>query len=295
MISIGGIIGGGLFVNSLVYIAAMGPAVILSYLLTGGIILFVMRALAEMATARHGIGSCTEYARLAMGNLAGFSFGWIYWYFWVVVVAFEALVGAEIASHYLPGETPVWIIALVLTVLLTATNLLSTRSYGEFEFWFSSIKVAAIIVFILVAGAYASAGTKPVPPPSTVWSTMAASPRNGWTAVLVGVVSLVFTLVGAEITTVAAAESDAGEKIIARLATNLIIRMLLFYILSIALIMCVVPWREIAEQKAIGPMSPFTMALQKGRHRRRARDHGCNRAWSPCCPASIQASMSARA
>ena len=66
MISIGGIIGGGLFVNSLVYIADMGPAVILSYLLTGVIILFVMRALAEMATARHGVGSCTEYARLAM-------------------------------------------------------------------------------------------------------------------------------------------------------------------------------------------------------------------------------------
>ena len=90
MISIGGIIGGGLFVNSMVYISDMGPAVIVSYLLTGGIVLFVMRVLAEMATARHGVGSCTEYARLAMGNLAGFSFGWIYWYFWVVVVAFEA-------------------------------------------------------------------------------------------------------------------------------------------------------------------------------------------------------------
>ncbi len=263
MISIGGIIGGGLFVNSLVYIADMGPAVIVSYLLTGTIILFVMRALAEMATARHGVGSCTEYARLAMGNLAGFSFGWIYWYFWVVVVAFEALVGAEIASHYLPGETPPWVIALALTALLTGSNLLSTRSFGEFEFWFSSIKVAAILVFILVAAAYAfgwnSTGAATV---GNLVNDGGFAPQ-GWSAALVGVVSLVFTLVGAEITTVAAAESDAGEKIIARLATNLIIRMLLFYILSIALIMCVVPWREIAEQRAIGPMSPFTMALKK--------------------------------
>lgn len=263
MISIGGIIGGGLFVNSMVYIADMGPAVIVSYLLTGTIILFVMRALAEMATARHGVGSCTEYARLAMGNLAGFSFGWIYWYFWVVVVAFEALVGAEIASHYLPGETPPWVIALVLTALLTGTNLLSTRSYGEFEFWFSSIKVAAIVVFILVAGAYAFGWNSTGAPTFDNLVNDRGFAPNGWSAALVGVVSLVFTLVGAEITTVAAAESEAGEKIIARLATTLIVRMLLFYILSIALIMCVVPWSEIAAQRAIGPMSPFTMALKK--------------------------------
>lgn len=263
MISIGGIIGGGLFVNSLVYIADMGPAVIVSYLLTGVIILFVMRALAEMATARHGVGSCTEYSRLAMGNLAGFSFGWIYWYFWVVVVAFEALVGAEIASHYLPGEIPSWVIALILTVLLTGSNLLSTRAYGEFEFWFSSIKVAAILVFILVAAAYAFGWNSTGAPTIDNLVNDGGFAPNGWSAALVGVVSLVFTLVGAEITTVAAAESEAGEKVIARLATALIVRMLLFYILSIALIMCVVPWREIAEQRAIGPMSPFTMALQK--------------------------------
>ncbi len=263
MISIGGIIGGGLFVNSMVYIADMGPAVIVSYLLTGIIILFVMRALAEMATARHGVGSCTEYARLAMGNLAGFSFGWIYWYFWVVVVAFEALVGAEIASHHLPGETPSWVIALGLTVLLTGSNLLSTRSYGEFEFWFSSIKVAAIVVFILVAGAYAFGWNSTGAPTFDNLVNNGGFAPNGWSAAFVGVVSLVFTLVGAEITTVAAAESDAGEKIIARLATTLIVRMLLFYILSIALIMCVVPWGEIAAQRALGPMSPFTMALKK--------------------------------
>ncbi len=261
MISIGGIIGGGLFVNTMVYISDMGPAVLVSYLLTGLIVLFVMRALAEMATARHGVGSCTEYSRFAMGNLAGYTFGWIYWYFWVVVVAYEAIVGAKIASQWLPGIPP-WAIGLTLTALLTGSNLLSTRSYGEFEFWFSSIKVAAIIVFILVAASYAF-GLNPTGAPTfnNLVNDGGFAPK-GWSAVLVGVVSLVFTLVGAEITTVAAAESEAGEKIIAKLTTNLIVRMLLFYVLAIALIMAVVPWREVAAQKEIGVMSPFTMALR---------------------------------
>ena len=261
MISIGGIIGGGLFVNTMVYISDMGPAVLVSYLLTGLIVLFVMRALAEMATARHGVGSCTEYSRFAMGNLAGYTFGWIYWYFWVVVVAYEAIVGAKIASQWLPGIPP-WAIGLTLTALLTGSNLLSTRSYGEFEFWFSSIKVAAIIVFILVAASYAF-GLNPTGAPTfnNLVNDGGFAPK-GWSAVLVGVVSLVFTLVGAEITTVAAAESEAGEKIIAKLTTNLIVRMLLFYVLAIALIIAVVPWREVAAQKEIGVMSPFTMALR---------------------------------
>jgi L-asparagine transporter-like permease len=261
MISIGGIIGGGLFVNTMVYISDMGPAVLVSYLLTGLIVLFVMRALAEMATARHGVGSCTEYSRFAMGNLAGYTFGWIYWYFWVVVVAYEAIVGAKIASQWLPGIPP-WAVGLMLTALLTGSNLLSTRSYGEFEFWFSSIKVAAIIVFILVAASYAF-GLNPTGAPTfnNLVNDGGFAPK-GWSAVLVGVVSLVFTLVGAEITTVAAAESEAGEKIIAKLTTNLIVRMLLFYVLAIALIMAVVPWREVAAQKEIGVMSPFTMALR---------------------------------
>jgi L-asparagine transporter-like permease len=262
MISIGGIIGGGLFVNTMVYISDMGPAVILSYLLTGGIVLFVMRALGEMAMARPGVGSCTEYSRLAMGNLAGFTFGWLYWYFWVVVVAYEAIVGAKIASQWLPGIPP-WAIGLTLTALLTGSNLLSTRSYGEFEFWFSSIKVAAIIVFIVIAGAYAF-GVNPTGAPTfdNLVNDGGFAPK-GFPAILVGVVSLVFTLVGAEITTVAAAESHAGEKVIAGLTTNLIIRMLLFYVLAVTLIMAVVPWREVDAQRAVQVMSPFTMALAK--------------------------------
>lgn len=262
MISIGGIVGAGLFVNSANAIAAIGPAVIISYVLTGLIVLFVMRMLGEMAMAYPETGAFTEFSRVAMGNLAGFTSGWLYWYFWVIVVAFEAIAGAKIVALWLP-DIPIWITGLALTVVLTGSNLLSTRSYGEFEFWFSSIKVAAIIAFIVIAASYAF-GVNPTGA-STFgnWFNDDGFAPNGWMPVLTGVTALIFTLVGAEIATVAAAEARESEKVIANLTTVLIFRILFFYVGAIALIVAVVPWREIATQAQVQLMSPFTMALDK--------------------------------
>src|SRR6185312_8823781 len=134
MISIGGIIGAGLFVGSSAAIHAAGPAILLSYLLAGLVVLMVMRMLSEMASATPGLGSFTEYVRLGLGEWGGFLSGWLYWYFWVVVVAIEAIAGAKILSAWI--ALPVSEIVAILMVLLTAVNLMSSRSYGEFEFWF---------------------------------------------------------------------------------------------------------------------------------------------------------------
>ncbi len=262
MISIGGIVGAGLFVNSANAIAAIGPAVIVSYVLTGLIVLFVMRMLGEMAMAHPETGAFTEFSRIAMGGLAGFTSGWLYWYFWVIVVAFEAIAGAKIVALWLP-DIPIWLSGLALTVVLTGSNLLSTRSYGEFEFWFSSIKVAAIIAFIVIAASYAL-GMNPTGQSTFVnWVSDGGFAPNGWLPVLSGVTALIFTLVGAEIATVAAAEAKESEKVIANLTTVLIFRILFFYVGAIALIVAVVPWREIATQAQIQLMSPFTMTLDK--------------------------------
>ncbi len=262
MISIGGIVGAGLFVNSANAIAAIGPAVIVSYVLTGLIVLFVMRMLGEMAMAYPETGAFTEFSRIAMGGLAGFTSGWLYWYFWVIVVAFEAIAGAKIVALWLP-DIPIWLSGLALTVVLTGSNLLSTRSYGEFEFWFSSIKVAAIIAFIVIAASY-TLGMNPTGQSTFVnWVSDGGFAPNGWLPVLTGVTALIFTLVGAEIATVAAAEAKESEKVIANLTTVLIFRILFFYVGAIALIVAVVPWREIATQAQIQLMSPFTMTLDK--------------------------------
>src|SRR5512134_661092 len=102
MISIGGIIGAGVFVGSSAAIASIGPAVILSYVFAGIVVYGVIRILARMAMDQPGLGSFTEYVRAGLGNGAGFITGWLYWWFWVVVVAIEALAGATTVHTWLP-------------------------------------------------------------------------------------------------------------------------------------------------------------------------------------------------
>lgn len=256
MISLGGIIGAGLFVGSSAAIAAIGPAVIVSYALAGVIVLLAMRMLGEMAIVHPDAGAFTEFSRLGLGQWAGFTAGWLYWYFWVVVVAIEAIAGAKIVALWIP--LPQWLLGIGLMIVLTGSNLLSTRTFGEFEFWFSSIKVAGIIAFIVIAGSYAFgfAGGSAATSIANFTSDGGFAPF-GWQAVLAGVTTVVFAVVGAEITTVAAAEAHEGPRTIANLTTSLVVRIAAFYIISIALIVAVVPWRSIAPG-----VSPFGLALQ---------------------------------
>ena len=161
MISIGGIIGAGVFVGSSAAIASIGPAVVLSYIAAGIVVFAVIRLLARMAMDQPGLGSSPNTC-VPPGRLGRVRVGWLYWWFWVVVVAVEALVGAKIVHPWLP-MFEVWQIGLGLMALLTAVNLASARSYGEFEFWFASIKVAAIVAFIVIAAAWLlGAGIRPV-------------------------------------------------------------------------------------------------------------------------------------
>ena len=243
MISIGGIIGGGVFVGSSGAIASIGPAVVLSYLSAGIVVFAVIWLLARMAMDQPGLGSFTEYVRTALGPGAGFITGWLYWWFWVVVVAFEALVGAQTAHAWLPS-LEVWQIGLGLMAILTAVNLTSARSYGEFEFWFASIKVAAIIVFIVVAAGWLMGVSNPASPGLSNLTAHQGFAPFGWVAILSGTTTVIFSMVGAEIVTVAAAESAESNLTMSRLAANVVLRILLFYVLAIALILCVVPWNE---------------------------------------------------
>ncbi len=206
MISIGGIIGAGVFVGSSAAIATIGPAVILSYLSAGIVVYAVIRILARMAMDQPGLGSFTEYVRAGLGNGAGFIAGWLYWWFWVVVVAIEAIAGAQTIHAWLP-MFDVWQIGLGLMALLTAVNLTSARSYGEFEFWFASIKVAAIVVFIVVAASWLLGVGNPSSPGLTNLTAHQGFAPFGWAAILAGVTTVIFSMVGAEIVTVAAAES----------------------------------------------------------------------------------------
>src|SRR6204780_649170 len=255
MISIGGIIGAGLFVSSSTSIIAGGPASFLSYAICGLLILLVMRMLGEMATALPHVRSFTEFARAGLGDGAGFVIGWLYWYFWVLVVPVEAIAGAKILKAWFPAFSSLEI-GLALMAVMTGVNLMSARSYAEFEFWFASIKVAAIIVFIAIAASFALGFT--APHGSTFGNLVdhGGFTPHGWVAVLAAVPTVFFAMTGAEITTIAAAESAQPGRAIAKMSTQVIWRILIFYVLSVFLIVSVAPWNTVRSGE-----SPFTLAL----------------------------------
>jgi GABA permease len=255
MISIGGIIGAGLFVSSSAAIAAAGPAIVVSYLITGTLVLLVMRMLGEMAVALPNVRSFTDFPRAGLGPWAGFVAGWLYWYFWVITGPVEAIAGANILHSWFP-QLSLLELGIGLMAVMTGVNLMSARSYGEFEFWFSSIKVAAIIVFIALAGAYAFGLTSPQGQTFGNLTSHGGFMPHGFVAVLAGAVTVFFSLTGAEITVVAAAESSEPTRAVARMSTSVIVRVLTFYVGSILLIVSVVPWDTVK----IGE-SPFAEAL----------------------------------
>jgi L-asparagine transporter-like permease len=256
MITIGGIIGAGLFVGSSVAIHATGPAVIISYILTGFLLLLVMRMLGEMAVEMPQVRSFTEFTRATLGNWAGFSVGWLYWYFWVTVIPVEAIAGAAIIKDYV--ALPQWAIGFALMVCMTSVNLMSARAYGEFEFWFSSIKVAAIISFILVVGAHAFGFRSPTGNTFSNLSAFGGFAPLGWFAVLASVTTVIWSMMGAEVVTIAAAESPEPARAVARMTSTIISRILLFYVLSVFVITAVVPWTRV-----VPAQSPFTLALDE--------------------------------
>lgn len=256
MIAIGGAIGAGLFVGSGAVIKTAGPAAILSYCLAGILVLCTLRMLGEMVVAKPQAGAFADYARIGIGPWAGFTLGWLYWYYYVIIIAVEAVAGAKILSEWI--GLPLWMMAIVLLAVMTATNLVSVRWFGEFEFWFSGIKVAAIVSFITlgilwVLGVWPSETTGL----SNLVSHGGFAP-NGISAVFSAIVVVIFAFGGAEIVTIAAAESEEPGKSVARATTGVIWRIILFYVGSIFLVVCILPWDDASVLS-----SPYVAALQK--------------------------------
>ncbi|MFD4832875.1 amino acid permease [Streptomyces uncialis] len=246
MIAIGGVIGAGLFVGSSAGIAAAGPAILVSYALVGTMVVLVMRMLGEMAAARPASGSFSEYADQALGRWAGFSIGWLYWFFWVVVLAVEATAGAVILNGWMPA-VPQWAWALAVMVVLTATNLVSVGSYGEFEFWFAGIKVVAIGGFIVV-GLLAVFGLLPGSDnPGAGFAHLTDTGGflpNGWGSILTGILMVVFSFMGSEIVTLAAGESQDPQRAVSKATNSVIWRIGFFYLGSVLVVLTLLPWND---------------------------------------------------
>jgi len=245
MLSIAGIIGAGLFVGSGHAIAAAGPAVMLAYFFSGLLVVLVMRMLGEMAVANPDTGSFSTYADQAIGRWAGFTIGWLYWWFWVLVIPIEALAAGHILNQWFP-QIDAWLFALLSIFLLVVTNLFSVSKYGEFEFWFAMAKVVAIIGFIGLGGAVLM-GWIPEREASGLSRLMqehGGFAPNGLSAVVGAFITIMFSFIGTEAVTIAAAESDNPAQNIARATRSVMWRIGVFYVLSIFVVISVVPWND---------------------------------------------------
>lgn len=259
MMGLGGAIGAGLFVGSGQAISIAGPAVLVSYLLAGTIVIVIMAMLAEMVAANPSAGAFSTFAHQALGRSAGSTVGWLYWIQLVVVIAAEATGAAAILSTWFQG-IPQWAWVLVFVVVLTAVNLLGVGNYGKFEFWFAFIKVAAILAF-LVFGALVVFGIIPTSHPVGLANLGAHGgfAPNGMAGIAAALLIVIFSFGGTEVVSIAAAESDDPAGNIRRTVSQVMLRILFFYLGSIIVIVAVLPWN--APEVVEGPFGAVLAVL----------------------------------
>ncbi len=256
MMGLGSAIGAGLFLGSGVGVQVAGPAVLLSYLVAGALVIIVMNALGEMAAARPTRGAFSVYAADALGDTAGATVGWLWWVQLVIVIAAEAVGAAGLLATIWPGIS-VPVTAVLFMAVFTAINLLGVRNFGEFEFWFAILKVVAIIGFILIGAALLLGWLPDVASPGlSNFTEHGGFAPHGLAGVGAALLVVVFAFGGTEIVAVAAAETENPERSVARAIRTVAWRILVFYIGSLSVIIAVVPWTSPALK------SPFAAVLQ---------------------------------
>ncbi|WP_419999228.1 amino acid permease [Streptomyces boninensis] len=244
MLALGGALGSGLFLGSGAALQAAGPAIILSYLLAGALVLLVMRMMGEMSAAYPSSGSFSTHAERALGRWAGFTVGWLYWILLVVVLAIEATGAASLVRGWFP-DAPQWALVLLFVVVFTAVNLRGVRFFGESEFWFAAIKVAAVVGF-LILGVLAICGAF-----SDVDGGLSNLTKNGgfapkgWDGISAGLLMVIFSFGGLEAATIAAGEAEDPQRSIAKAVRSAVLRILLFYVGSMIVIAAVLPWDKV--------------------------------------------------
>ncbi|MEK3743216.1 amino acid permease [Brevibacillus sp. FSL K6-0770] len=247
MISLGGVIGTGLFLGSGYTLSQAGPiGTILSFLVGGFIMYLTMLCLGELTVAMPVAGSFQTYMTRFVSPSLGFGVGWLYWLGWAVTVALELLSSGLLMQRWFP-DSPVWMWCAIFGVLLFLLNALSARAFGESEFWFSSIKVSAIILFIILGGA-AMFGLidmkngQPAPMFSNFTSTSLLP--HGITGLLMTMITVNFSFQGTELIGIAAGESKEPEKTIPKSIRATVWRTLVFFILAIAIVAGMIPHQQ---------------------------------------------------
>lgn len=249
--ALGSAIGTGLFYGSASAIKLAGPAVLLVYIIAGAAVYMVMRALGEMAVRNPVSGSFGEYATTYLGPLAGFVLGWTYAFEMVIVCLADVTAFGIYMGFWFP-EVPRWIWVLGIVFLIGALNLCSVKVFGETEFWLSLLKVGAIIAMILAGfgimlfglGSVSGGGVSSV---SNLWA-YGGFMSNGIGGLVASLAVVMFAFGGIEIIGITAGEARNPERVIPRAINAVPLRILLFYVLTLFVLMSLYPWQQIGSQ-----------------------------------------------
>lgn len=258
MIAIGGAIGTGLFLGSGESIHFAGPSIILGYLITGLICFWMMRAMGEMMMTNVHYHSFVDLIHKYWGHRAGFVIGWAYWASWIAIAMAELTAIGVYIKLWVPG-LPQWVPGLITILILLCINLITVKAFGEVEFWFALIKIVAIIALIVIGIGlmifryHTSAG---VATPMNLVSHGGFFP-TGWSGFLKALPMVVFAFAGVEMVGMTAAETQDPQDVIPRAINNIPIRILIFYIGSLAVIMSIFPWNLLNANS-----SPFVMVFK---------------------------------
>ncbi|WP_225085716.1 amino acid permease [Pectobacterium colocasium] len=253
LIALGGAVGTGLFLGIAQTIKMAGPSVLLGYAIAGVIAFFIMRQLGEMVVEEPVAGSFSHFAYKYWGSFAGFMSGWNYWVLYVLVSMAE-LTAVGIYIQYWWPDVPTWVSAGIFFLLINAINLTSVKVYGEMEFWFSIIKVAAIMGMIAF-GCYLlfSGAGGPDASVTNLWQHGGFFP-NGVSGMVMAMAVIMFSFGGLELVGITAAEADDPQNSIPRATNQVIYRILMFYVGALAVLLSLYPWGKVVEGG-----SPFVM------------------------------------
>lgn len=245
LIAIGGTIGTGLFLGSGKAIQQAGPSIMITYLIVGIAVFFVMRALGELLLSKAGYQSFTDIAEDYLGPRAAFITGWTYWFCWIMTAMADVIAVGVYVQYWF--DIPQWVPAVICLIILLGLNLLTVKNFGELEFWFALIKVITILaligigVILLVMGFKTDAGSVTI---RNLWEHGGVFP-NGVKGFLFSFQMVVFAYVGVELVGVSAAETSNPEKNIPSAINKIPLRILFFYVGALFVLLCINPWTEL--------------------------------------------------
>jgi AAT family amino acid transporter len=256
--ALGSTIGVGLFLGSATAIQLAGPSIMLGYVLAGLVAFIVLRALGEMAVHEPVAGSFAHYAGKYIGPLAGYLVGWGYWTYWIVVGLAEVTAVGIYMMMWFP-DVPQWVWALSSLLAMGGINFVAVKVFGEFEFWFSLIKVVAIVTMIAMGCGMIffglGVGGEPIGV-ANLWQHGGFFP-NGVSGFLLSLQMVLFAYVGIEMIGLSAGEAANPTKTIPMAIDSLAWRILIFYVGALFVILAIFPWHQVGQQG-----SPFVAMFE---------------------------------